>query len=173
MRVMVTKSTTPDRAVGIKEVQVFDTGSQTQASGGVGGTVPATLALTLGAPASFGAFTPGVAHDYTASTTADVVSTAGDAALGVADPDTAHPGHLVNGAFVLPQPLQVRARNSTYPDAAFAPLGATPLTLLSYPAPISHDAVTIDFTQSIGSSDALRTGAYAKTLVFTLSTTTP
>ena len=28
----------------------------------VGGTVPATLALTLGAPASFGAFTPGVAQ---------------------------------------------------------------------------------------------------------------
>ena len=30
---------------------------------------PATLSLTLGAPASFGAFTPGVAKDYTASTT--------------------------------------------------------------------------------------------------------
>ena len=29
--------------------------------------VPATLALTLGAPASFGAFTPGVARDYTAT----------------------------------------------------------------------------------------------------------
>ena len=31
--------------------------------GTVGGTVPATLSLTLGAPASFGAFTPGVARD--------------------------------------------------------------------------------------------------------------
>ena len=30
--------------------------------GTVGGTVPATLSLTLGAPASFGAFTPGVAR---------------------------------------------------------------------------------------------------------------
>ena len=39
-------------------------------TGGVGGTVPATLALTLGAPATFGAFTPGVAKDYAASTTA-------------------------------------------------------------------------------------------------------
>ena len=29
------------------------------AIGGVGGTVPATLSLTLGTPASFGAFTPG------------------------------------------------------------------------------------------------------------------
>ena len=41
----------------------------------VGGTVPATLSLTLGAPASFGAFTPGVAREYTASTTANVIST--------------------------------------------------------------------------------------------------
>ena len=32
-------------------------------------SVPATLSLTLGAPASFGAFTPGVAKDYTAATT--------------------------------------------------------------------------------------------------------
>jgi hypothetical protein len=90
----------------------------------------------------------------------------------VADPG-ANPGHLVNGAFTLPQPLQVRARNATYPDAAFAPLGAGPLALLNYIAPISHDAVTVDFKQSIGAGDALRTGTYAKTLVFTLSTTTP
>ena len=49
----------------------------------VGGTVPATLSLTLGAHASFGAFQPGVAREYTASTTANVISTAGDAALTV------------------------------------------------------------------------------------------
>ena len=47
----------------------------------VGGTVPATLSLTLGAPATFGAFTPGVAKEYTAASTANVISTAGDAAL--------------------------------------------------------------------------------------------
>src|SRR5262249_40222036 len=46
--------------------------------GAVGGTVPATLSLTLGAPAAFGPLTPGVAHDYTASTPATVTSTAGD-----------------------------------------------------------------------------------------------
>ena len=34
----------------------------------MGGTVPATLALSLGAPASFGAFTPGVTRTYLAST---------------------------------------------------------------------------------------------------------
>ena len=52
----------------------------------VGGTVPATLSLTLGAPASFGAFAPGVAKEYTASTTANVTSSAGDAALSVLRP---------------------------------------------------------------------------------------
>ena len=55
----------------------------TSTAGGVGGTVPATLSLTLGAPATFGAFVPGVENDYTAATTANVISTAGDAALSV------------------------------------------------------------------------------------------
>ncbi|HET8786367.1 MAG TPA: CocE/NonD family hydrolase, partial [Candidatus Limnocylindrales bacterium] len=65
-----------------------------EASGDVGGTVPATLALTLGAPANFGPFTPGVAKEYTASTTATVISTAGDAALTVTDPSSNHTDHL-------------------------------------------------------------------------------
>ena len=41
-----------------------------------------------GPPASFGAFTPGVARDYLATMSANVVSTAGDATLSVADPDS-------------------------------------------------------------------------------------
>ena len=53
----------------------------------VGGSVPATLALSLGAtPPTFGAFTPGLTKDYTASMAADVVSSAGDAALSVERP---------------------------------------------------------------------------------------
>jgi arabinogalactan endo-1,4-beta-galactosidase len=119
-------------------------------SGGVGGTVPATLSLTLGPAASFGAFTPGVDRVYEAQTTADVLSTAGDATLSVSDP-----GHLTNGAFALPQPLQV--------------LGVPKL----YAAPVSHDLATIGFRQAIGAHDALRTGSYSKTLTFTLSTTSP
>jgi photosystem II stability/assembly factor-like uncharacterized protein len=145
-------------------------------SGGptAGGTVPATLALSLGAPASFGAFTPGAAKDYDASTTADVLSTAGDATLSVSDPDTTAPGHLVNGAFALPQPLQASASSpAAGPGNAFAPLSGTPLALLSWSAPVSHDPVTIALRQSIGANDALRTGSYSKTLTFTLSTTTP
>ncbi|WP_157592483.1 ThuA domain-containing protein [Solirubrobacter soli] len=139
------------------------------ASGGVGGSVPATLALALGAPAQFGAFTPGVAKDYTATSTATVVSTAGDATLSVADPAGTNTGKLVNGTFALPQTLQAGV------GSAFAPVGgsAAPTTLKAWSAPTSNEAVTINFKQSIGANDALRTGTYSKTLTFTLSTTTP
>jgi len=118
--------------------------------GTVGVSVPATLSLSLGAPASFGAFTPGIAKDYATSTTANVISTAGDATLTVSDP-----GHLTNGAFALPSPLEVSFSKATWT------------------APVSNDPVTIAFTQHIGANDALRTGAYSRTLTFTLSTTTP
>ena len=65
---------------------------------------------------------------YTASTTANVISTAGDAALTVTDPSATHTGRLVNGTFALPQPLQG--------------LG----TIKTYAAPISNDVVTVQFT---------------------------
>ena len=59
-------------------------------------------------------------------------------------------------------------------DAAPAARSATiPSTLLTYGGPVSHDPVTVSFKQTIGANDALRTGAYSKTLTFTLSTTTP
>jgi X-Pro dipeptidyl-peptidase len=118
--------------------------------GSAGGTVPATLSLTLGAPATFGAFTPGIEHTYSASTTATIISSAGDATLTTSDP-----GHLANGAFSLPGPLQVTFSKS------------------AWNAPVSNDHVTIGFTQHIGANDAVRTGTYTKTLTFTLSTTTP
>jgi len=137
-----------------------------------GGTVAATLSLTLGAPASFGTFTPGVDKSYTASTTANVISTAGDATLSVADPDTTAPGHLVNGSFSLPQPLQMKATDASTAGSPFNNIGSM-LNLLAWSAPVSNDAVTIGFQQAIKSTDALRTGDYAKTLTFTLSTSTP
>ena len=43
----------------------------------------------------------------------------------------------------------------------------------SYVAPVSNDPVAIGFKQAIGADDALRTGSYARTLTFTLSTTNP
>jgi hypothetical protein len=135
----------------------------TSSGGTVGGSVPATLSLTLGAAPAFGAFTPGVARTSSASTTATVTSTAGDAALTVVDPSPTSPGHLVNGAFGLVQPLQVGG----------AALSGSPATVKTWAAPVSNDAVALSFQQAIGANEALRTGGYAKTLIYTLSTTTP
>ena len=129
---------------------VPDCSAEVETPGGAGGTVPATLSLTLGANASFGAFVPGVAREYTASTTANVISSAGDATLSFSDP-----GRLTNGTFSLAQPLQVALSKSTWN------------------APVSNDQVTVSFRQAIGANEALRTGVYSKTLTFTLSTTQP
>ena len=141
----------------------------TTVESGVTGAVPATLSLTLGAPATFGAFTPGVTRVYDASSTANVISSAGDAALTVADPSSNATGHLVNGAFSLPQSLQVSG------GGTYAAVGgsASPTMLKTWTGPITSDPVTIAFRQSIAAGDALRTGTYSKTLTFTLSTTTP
>jgi hypothetical protein len=128
--------------------------------GTVGGSVPATLALTLGTPAAFGAFRPGITATYTATQAANVISTAGDAALSVSDPSSTATGHLVNGAFSLPQPLKAGGQ-------------ILPATVKTYSAPVSNDAAQIEFSQLVNMNDALRTGTYAKTLTFTLSTTTP
>jgi dienelactone hydrolase len=163
-------------------VDVYDLGGQwmlthlfpgvANTPGDVGGSVPATHSLTIGAPASFGPFTPGIAKDYSAATTATVTSTAGDATLSVADTSAGAAGHLVNGTFALAQALQVRATRAGS-DTPFGTLGATPLSLLSYTGPLSNDAVALEFRQHVDAGDALRTGTYGKTLTFTLSTTTP
>jgi len=132
----------------------------TETTGTVGAPVPATLSLTMGAAASLGTFQPGVATTYTGSTTATVISTAGDAALTVADPSSFATGRLVNGTFSLTQPLLV----------AGAPL---PATIKTYIGPVSNDVVTVGYSQAIGANEPLRSGSYGKTLTFTLSTTNP
>jgi hypothetical protein len=130
--------------------KVGDACGPTFAQGTVGGSVPATLALTMGTPATFGAFVPGLTRTYDATTTASVISTAGDAALTVSDP-----GRLTNGAFTLPEPLRVE------------------LLPASWTGPVSNAAVSVVFRQLVKATDALRTGAYSKVLTFTLSTSTP
>ena len=143
--------------------------------GTASGTVPATLALSLGAPAAFGGLTPGIAKTYTAGTTATVISTAGDATLSVADPSTIATGRLVNGTFSLAAALQAMATSPLGAGGALAAVGGSsaPTNLLTYSGPVSNDAVAITFSQAVGANEALRTGAYSKTLTFTLSTTTP
>jgi hypothetical protein len=118
--------------------------------GTVSGAVPATLSLTLGPAAAFPPFQPGVDRTYDASTTADVVSTACDAALSASGPVS-----LGNGAFTLKEPLQVE------------------MTPATWSAPVSHGPVAIAFHQHIGRTDPLRTGTYGGTVTFTLSTTNP
>ena len=93
--------------------------------GQVGGTVPATLSLSMGAPANFGPFTPGMQKDYFASTTANVISTAADATLSVADPSSNHTGHLVNGSFFLPERLQANAVRGTTSAGIYNPVGGS------------------------------------------------
>jgi hypothetical protein len=148
------KGTTQPKTCWNSCVDTQTMGDWDDAPGSAGGSVPATLSLTMGAPATFGAFTPGVAKEYTASTTATVISTAGDATLTVAD-NGPNPGFLVNGAFKLAQPLQG--------------LGV----VKAYSGPASNDVATVTLKQAIGAGDALRTGSYSKTLTFTLSTTNP
>jgi predicted dienelactone hydrolase len=129
----------------------FFTSRLARAAGGtVGGTVPATLSLTVGGPVSFGAFAPGVDREYTATAPANVISSAGDAALSVSDP-----GRLANGTFTLAESLRVEFSKA------------------SWTAPVSNDAVTITFRQHIAATQPLRTGSYSRILTFTLSTTTP
>jgi hypothetical protein len=125
--------------VGERTIHVQDTPAP------VGGTAPATLALTVGGPVSFGAFTPGVRTAYTASATANVTSTAGDAAL------PASPATLANGASRLARPVQVTPEKT------------------AWSRPATGDA----FTQSIAADDPPRTGDYSAAVTFTLSTTTP
>ena len=59
---------------------------------------------------SAGAKAPGLTQEYAASTSANVLSTAGDAALSVSDTTRPPPARLSNGAFSLAEPL----RTGTY-----------------------------------------------------------
>ncbi|MDA0180686.1 FG-GAP-like repeat-containing protein [Solirubrobacter phytolaccae] len=116
----------------------------------VGGTVPAVLSLSLGAPATFPTFVPGVAREYSAITKATVLTTAGDATLSYSDP-----GHLTNGAFSLAEPLRIELAKSVWTG------------------PASNEDVNITFKQLIKATDPLRTGTYSKTVTFTLATNNP
>ena len=92
-----------------------------------------------------------MAKEYTATTSANVISTAGDAAL---------------------TRLRPRPPDERHVRAAGAAAGASsqPAT---WTGPVSNAAVAITFKQLVKATDALRTGTYSKTLTFTLSTTTP
>ena len=89
-----------------------DCSAAVETPGGAGGTVPATLSLTLGANASFGAFVPGVAREYTASTTANVISSAGDATLVALRPGPADQRDVLAGPAAAGRALEVDLERS-------------------------------------------------------------
>ncbi|MBE2316342.1 metallophosphoesterase family protein [Solirubrobacter sp. CPCC 204708] len=134
---------------------------------GVGGTVQNTLALSVEGTPTLGSFTPGVAEDYETSFPVKVTSTAADATLSIVDPSTNAPGKLVNGTFSLAQPLQAAVNNP------FAAISGNPLVLHTWAGPVSNDQLSLKVKQTIGETEALRTGSYAKPLTLTLSTTNP
>ena len=103
------------------------------------------------APAGdFGAFIPGVTRTYDATTTANVISTAGDART------ESDPGRLVNGAFSLPD----RCRSKGHQAACDRDRAPTP-------------RCTIASSSSIKATDALRTGALQQDADVHALTTTP
>jgi hypothetical protein len=133
--------------------------------------VPATLSLTTSqGAATFAPFVPGAEKVYSASLVANVISTAANATLSVADTSSIATGHLVNGSFSLAKALEAKVGSG-----AFAPVGgsAAPTTLINWTGPVANASTPIDFKQSIGAGEALRTGTYSKTLTLTLSTTAP
>jgi hypothetical protein len=157
----------PDKALGLgriglqmhgsgddvyfRNVRVKPLNNSVDVPGTIGGSVPATLGLKMGASPTFGSFTPNLDRTYETSMTAEVTSTAQDAALTVSP----SPAYLANGPYTLSEPLQVAFSKAAWTD------------------PVSGDPVTITFRQHIGATQPLRTGAYGKTLTFTLSTTNP
>ncbi len=132
----------------------------TSVNSGVAGTVPATLALSVG-PASLGTLTPGVAKDYTAEAVARVTSTAGDARADRVRPERCGDGPAGQRR-VRARPAAAGGRQADRrlgrPDAAARLVG-----------PVANDEVKLAFKQSVGADEGLRTGGYAKTLTFTVS----
>ncbi len=140
------------------------------------GNVASSLQLSIGGgPLALGTFTPGVAATYTTSVNASVTTTAAQSTLSIYDASSTATGHLVNGIYALPSALQAGATDSFNSTPHFGAVGSTaaPWTLLNIPAPAANDPVTVDFSQTIGATDPLRTGPYSKTLTLTLSTVTP
>jgi hypothetical protein len=143
-------------------------GDKTEVPVEVTGSVPSTLSLSLGPVPALGVFQPGVTADYTATLAATVTSSATAAALTVRDPSATATGRLVNGSLALAQPLQLKVGSG-----AFGALNSAGLALTAFSTPVGARPVAIDLKQSIAATEPLLTGSYAKTLVFTLSATTP
>ena len=108
--------------------------------------------------------------DYTATTNGDRDLDRRRRALSVLDASSTATGHLVNGTYALADAAAGSRRRRRLRAAARRqrPAGARVLERAG-----QQRAVAVGFKQPIGANEGLRTGRYAKTLTFTLSTTTP
>ena len=100
-----------------------------------GGTVPATLSLTLGAPATLRRVHAG---DHADLHRLDPGERDLDRRRRDADrqrPEHESPGHLVNGAFSLPQPVKAAG-------------AALPAVVKTYSGPVTNDSAAVEFSSS-------------------------
>ena len=137
--------------------------------GGAGGMVPATLSLTLGTPASFGAFTPGLAKDYPR---ARPPTSSRPPATRPCPSPTRAPRRPATSSTVRSR-CRRRCRRRPTPARSAVPGSASPLDAAHLQRPDQQRLGGAELQAADRVHDALRTGAYAKTLTFTLSTTNP
>ena len=184
IRVDVTATNSSGSASATSAQTAAVTNAPAPGSPTVEGDVPQTESLSVTPTAiSLGNLLPGVTPFaiYTASTVATVTSSSTASALTISDADAAHPGHLVQGAYFLPEALKANAAGPATPPAGATYSGSlsaisgsgSPLSLATYGAPVANDQVTVGFSQKINATDALHTGKYAKTFTMTLAQTTP
>lgn len=141
------------------------------------GEIPSEMGLSLPGTLNFGAFVPGIAKSYEQNIAASITTNTPDTTLSVFDPATTNTGRLVNGTRALTTPLTIKFASGTGATGlAGGPVGGTaaPTPLLSYASP-SNTArtATLFFQQKVAANETLQSGSYGKTLVFTMSTTTP
>ena len=86
-------------------------------------TVPTMLSLQLGPSTTFGALIPGLARDYQTAIAGNAIVSTDGARLTIADPSATAPGHLINGAAVLPLAVQARADSLDGTVGPFADVG--------------------------------------------------
>ena len=81
-------------------------------------------------------------------------------------------GRLVHnsGTSVIGRNLQVMQASGTLASVSNA---ATPRTVATWANPVASTTANVLFSQAIQNTDVLVSGAYAKTLRFVLTTTTP
>ena len=135
--------------------------------------MPSTLALAVN-PLTLPAFIPGVTQLYTGTTTATVTSSWPNAALSVYDPDTntTNNGRLIHagGASIIPRDMEVMNSTGAFQSIQNATQART---IATWATPVANTSTTITMRQQINNTDVLLSGEYAKTLTFSLSTTTP